>query len=419
MANQLILLIFTGLIIGISKCFENTNDAVIPRERFTAVWTRGRDLNYTYIDYEAVDCLLAWGEVKDDLIKYAHDRNTEVQPMTGDPGISKFTNRTFMYETIQTFVEEVKNRNYDGWNFDFEGDTYTPQMKENWVAFLNGLKNEFQKFSPPKKITVAIPFSPMEIYCLDGRCYPYTKMVNIIDYFVIMGYDAEEDWWSLNHYGHSTDPFYRLYKGLREYIDCLELPPYKFILALPWYNWKIKCLKNQEPTDGNRPKDRKYQCSKRSLNEYDDKLNYKTTVRAFQDVKNRVDAQGNDISKDAPNNYYWSEVEDSFYFHVKDPNHPRDIYEYWINAVPGNFTPWVRKLQLAVDSGMSGLGLWATHHLDYENYQSQEEKEFNDEMWKTFREYSSKLKPLVDSPFKNDEYMESWCRRYWDRYVSV
>merc|ERR1712050_574044 len=69
-------------------------------DRFTTVWTRGRDLNYTYIDYEGVDCVIAWGSTTDELIEYVHSKNTQIQHMTGDPGIEQFTNETFRKQRV-------------------------------------------------------------------------------------------------------------------------------------------------------------------------------------------------------------------------------------------------------------------------------------------------------------------------------
>merc|ERR1711997_445130 len=126
-------------------------------DRFTTVWTRGRDLNYTYIDYEGVDCVIAWGSITDELVEYVHSKNTQVQHMTGDPGIDQFTNEAFRKERVNDYVTEVVTRNYDGINFDFEGSTYTQEMKDNWVLFLKELSIEFAALNPARKITLAIP----------------------------------------------------------------------------------------------------------------------------------------------------------------------------------------------------------------------------------------------------------------------
>ena len=56
------------------------------------------------------------------------------------------------------------------------------------------------------------------------------------------------------------------------------------------------------------------------------------------DFENRVDSQGNDLSENADKNYYYSSVEDSFYFHTKKPDtRPLEITEHWVDAVPGNY----------------------------------------------------------------------------------
>merc|ERR1712038_1769365 len=212
-------------------------------------------------------------------------------------------------------------------------------MKDNWVLFLQELSIEFAALNPPRKITLAIPWSPAATNCLDGRCYPFKKLAKVVDYMIIMGYDAEEDWWGVNHYGHSTTPYYRLYQGLREYIDCLEIPPYKLSLAVPWYSFKVDCITRQEEPE-ERSKDRMYQCTRRSLQEDGAiKTDYKYQIASFMDFENRVDAQGNDMSQNAFFNFHYSDVEDSFYFHTKVPDkRPTDVKEHWVTALPGNGT---------------------------------------------------------------------------------
>ena len=389
--------------------------------RFTTVWTRGSDKNYTYINYDEVDTVIAWGNPEPELVEYVHSKNTKVQWMEGDPGISQFTNETFMLERVDYYVNKVLERDFDGINFDFEGSTYTQESKDNWVKFLTVLNQEFKKLTPPKYVTIDIPWTPSELWCLGGRCYPVKDLADAVDYMIIMGYDAEEDWWGGNVFKHTTDPYYRIHQGLREYIDCLEIPPYKLTLGLPWYSFNAKCNKNQ-PEKGTHHPDREYQCLRKRFSKEDEKLEYMNMLPKFLDFENRVDTWGNSMAENAANNYFYSKVEDSFFFHWKDPESSKlrpDIYEYWMDAVPGNYTPYERRLQLAVDSGVSGLGLWRTDALDHEA-ESDAEQEYNAQMWKLYSEYSAKMKPSYTSNFnQDDEYLIGLCRKYRDRPVPV
>jgi len=311
----------------------------------------------------------------------------------------------------------VINNNFDGINFDFEGETFGNEAKDKWVIFLSELNTELKQLDPPKGLTVAIPFTPIEIFCLDGRCYPFKRIAEVVDFMVIMGYDAEEDWWGANHYGHATDPYYRIYQGIRQFIDCLEIPPYKITLAVPWYSWTIECLTRQDPPEM-KSKDRQFQCSRRSFQSGDSHTDWKTQLGYFFDYENRVDYQGNDMSENAENNYLYSDVEDSFYFHTKVPgSRPVQILEHWMTAVPGNYTPYENRLKLAVDAGLSGLGLWSVKKLNYENPRNDLENEFNMKMWELFGKYSWMIRGLDENPFAEESYINNMCRPLLDLYV--
>ena len=63
--------------------------------------------------------------------------------------------------------------------------------------------------------------------------------------------------------------------------------------------------------------------------------------------------------------------------------------------------------------------LWRTQHwLDYTDYQTDEEKIYNDKMWEIYEEYSARINPKSSSQFEAGvEYIDNLCRMYWDRYV--
>merc|ERR1719219_131394 len=237
-------------------------------------------------------------------------------------------------------------------------------------------------------------------------------MTEVLDYAIIMGYDAEEDWWGANTWGHATDPYYRLKQGLREYIDCLNIAPEKFTLALPWYSWKIKC-EDAQPARERKPKGREDQCqtarfSTRSHSRYSAQIEY------LLDYENRVDSFGNSMTEEAKNGeVFYSDVEGSFYFHWKDPAE-QTIWELWMNAIPGNFTLLEKRYQLVVDSGVAGLGLWTSSRLNYAS-ENPIIQEYNAEMWRLYTKYSAMIEPKETNQFDDDYWLVSLCRKFRDR----
>lgn len=324
---------------------------------------------------------MAWGKIEPEVQEFVQSQpNTDFVPMTGDPGIPSFSNQTLMELKVMEQADWVDRENYDGINFDLESHFYTEEENDNWVLYLKKLREEFNNRGwQNKKITIASPWSPAAIKCLDGRCYHAKDLSEVVDYMIIMMYDAEEDWWNGNHYGHSTDPYYRAYQGLREYIDCLDIPPHKFIYGVPWYSHEVKCkIEDDGLTPETREPDRKYQCSREEFydfnGDYDEQVSFGTAYEKFLDYKHRRDSMGNDLSEGAENvdSLFYSDVEEAYFFHYEktgeeDPNF-NGLWEYWTNAIPGNYTALEMRYQLAVDAGVSGLGLWHVRKLPYSAY---------------------------------------------------
>lgn len=261
--------------------------------------------------------------------------------------------------------------------------------------------------------TFDIAWSPAATNCLDGRCYPVKKIAQVIDYLIIMGYDAEEDWWGGNSWGHSTDAFYRIKQGLREYVDCLRLPPNKMVLAFPWYGWSSQC-DNKQPTQEQKPRDRQYQCQLQMFRNREH-IHFGPALQKYFDYENRVDSQGQSLSQ----NYtaFYNDVENSYNFFWKDPNDPlgRKIYEIFIDAIPENYSQLhYRYQELVANSGVAGIGLFNSDHLDYASGDARVQ-EFNQQVWSIFNEYGGKISPAEKSIFPDDYWMKQVCRKFRDR----
>ena len=423
--------------------------------RFNTIFARARDQNYTYYDYTNLDCIVAWGPFEEstkELIKYAHERNTEVQFLYGDPGVHYLNDSEYRKKKVDEYVKIVKDWQIDGINFDFEGDLRGQAEKDDFVRFLDELKQEFNKLPSAEgspegtsiKLTMDVPWTPGEVWCVGGRCYPAFKISEVIDYLIIMGYDAEEDWWGRNSYGHATDPYYRMYQGLREYMDCLQIPPHKLILASPWYSWQMACkpADEQEPMS-KRPPGREFQCNRYPLpKDREDKdakhMDFKFIIDNFYDFENRCDAYGNKIidhypDQDPANFYHYSEIEDSYYFHslkvtkneTTDEIIDKTIVEYWTTALLNNYQPYKNRLQLVIDSGISGSGLWRPDSIRYEDLLDGTNPELDDihrqfsaDMWEVYTSMAEDYKPQIYNPYPWEEYLTSLCRKYIDVYVS-
>ena len=376
--------------------------------RFSSIWV-DKDLAEFY-DYSEIDAVFVWGSKNDSFVDYVTSRDTEVhQTVSLSTKDEKFeakdlTDPEVADKIINYYISEMETNKVSGFNLDYEGETYTPSTKSAYVNFLKNVTNIIHDRNGT--FTVDIPWSPAELWCFNGRCYPITEIVKVVDFAVIMAYDAEEDWWGGNTWGHSTDPYYRIKQGLLEYVHCLEISPSKISIAFPWYNWKNTCA-DLQPYEKDKHEDRKNQCQLDMFGERSH-IDYSESVEYYFDYKNRVDSHGTSSNKT-----FYSKVEDSFFFHWREPK-SGEVFEIWMDAVPGDFSPLERRFKLMSDYGFAGLGIFSAKRLSYQN-KNEEINYFTKGLWSLLTEYNAKADPKSSSQFKDDPFLTNLCRKFRDR----
>lgn len=140
---------------------------------------------------------------------------------------------------ISDILQEVKNRNLDGINIDFE---YTGEpddsLQSEFTFFSKKLATALKQQNPKSELTLSI----MPLSARNKDLYDFAKLVPIYDRFIGMSYD---------YYGQSSDiagpvaPMYGFKEGkyffdvTTTYDDYLQyIPRSKLVMGIPTYGWE-------------------------------------------------------------------------------------------------------------------------------------------------------------------------------------
>ncbi len=183
------------------------------------------------------------------LIEYAHQRGVKVMLTVTNFGSERnrkiLTDTTKQWTLINTVIAQLKARNGDGVNFDFE--TVPAAMKANMVGFcrraVRGIKAEL----PLAEISLATP----AVNWSDG--WDLGALAGICDYLIMMGYNY---YWSGSTTAGPVAPLdgenYDVTRSIQEdYLD-EGVPPSRLLLGVPWYgyDWPVSSSARKATTTG-------------------------------------------------------------------------------------------------------------------------------------------------------------------------
>jgi spore germination protein YaaH len=183
------------------------------------------------------------------LISYAHQRGVKVMLTVTNFGQARnteiLTDTVKQWTLINSLVYQLKSRNGDGVNFDFE--SVPSAMKSNMVSFcrraVRGIKAEL----PQAEISLATP----AVNCSDG--WDLQALAQICDYVIMMGYNY---YWSGSTTAGPVAPLagenYNITRSIDEdYLDAGVLQG-KLLLGVPWYgyDWPVTGSGRKAATTG-------------------------------------------------------------------------------------------------------------------------------------------------------------------------
>lgn len=183
------------------------------------------------------------------LISYAHQRGVKVMLTVTNFGSARnteiLTDTVKQWTLINTVIAQLKSRNGDGVNFDFE--TVPAAMKTNMVSFckraVRGIKAEL----PLAEISLAGP----AVNWSDG--WDLGALGGICDYIIMMGYNY---YWGGSTTAGPVAPLegenYDITRSIDEDYIADGVPQAKLLLGMPWYgyDWPVTDNTRKSATTG-------------------------------------------------------------------------------------------------------------------------------------------------------------------------
>jgi len=183
------------------------------------------------------------------VISFAHQRGVKVMlTVTNfgtDRNIALLSDTVKQWNLINTLVSQLRLRNGDGINFDFE--SVPASMKANMVSFcrraVRGIKAEL----PQAEISLATPAVNW------SDAWDLNALADICDYLIMMGYNY---YWSGSSTAGPVAPLggenYNIDRSIREDYLNAGVPPSKLLLGMPWYgyDWPVSSSFRKAGTTG-------------------------------------------------------------------------------------------------------------------------------------------------------------------------
>lgn len=304
------------------------------------------------------------------IISFAHNQGVRVSTKIGDNDIDKYQlNRpTYRRNKVKQLVDFVVDNNFDGINVDCEAPFYTDFFHTGFVKFLEELKLTLASHKRNSIITIDLPYGPYQLLCVTGRCLPWKEISEVVDYVLIMCYDAQLRPLS----PEPTDPFIHVVRGWDLYIEDLNINPLKMIQAIPWYGPVYHCRTNNQ----NDIKSTNDTCQ---TNVFTQKIQHHLGELS-KEVQLGLD-QGFEIIYDEE---YKSR---KIIFRDEDTD---EYYLAWFNCLD---TLKMRFDSQALKSGAGGVSTWWAFSLDYED-KSSSNVDLNEKLWGQLRDVLDELEAM-------------------------
>lgn len=183
------------------------------------------------------------------IISYAHQKGVKVTLTVTNFGTARntelLTDTVKQWTLINTVIDQLRSRNGDGVNFDFE--SVPSAMKQNMVSFcrraVRGIKAEL----PDAEISLATP----AVNWSSG--WDLGALASVCDYLIMMGYNY---YWSSSSTAGPVAPLagetYNVTRSVDQDYLAAGVPPAKLLLGVPWYgyDWPVVSSVRKAATTG-------------------------------------------------------------------------------------------------------------------------------------------------------------------------
>ncbi len=183
------------------------------------------------------------------LIDYAHQQGVRVMLTVTNFGADRntalLTDTVKQWNLINSLIYQLKMRNGDGVNFDFEA--VPASLKANMVSFCRRAAKGIKAELPKAEISVATPAVNW------SDAWDLNALADICDYLIMMGYNY---YWSSSSTAGPVAPLtgenYNITRSIQEdYLDA-GVPAFKLLLGMPWYgyDWPVSSNLRKAGTTG-------------------------------------------------------------------------------------------------------------------------------------------------------------------------
>ena len=168
------------------------------------------------------------------IISYAHQRGVKVMLTVTNFGTEAntqlLTDTVKQWTLINALVYQLKSRNGDGVNFDFE--SVPAAMKANMVSFCKRAAKGIKAELPQAEISLATP----SVNWSNG--WDLKALSEVCDYIIMMGYNY---YWSGSTTAGPVAPLegenYNITKSIEQDYLNTGVPQNKLLLGVPWYGY--------------------------------------------------------------------------------------------------------------------------------------------------------------------------------------
>lgn len=197
--------------------------------------------NWQYYPWDSLTTVALFGGVPPPaMICHAHENGVRVVNNAPYPP-SQLGNSTFLNEVfIPSLIAGVEDVFADGVNFDFE-DPLTPQQAPLLTEVVSSAAAALKtRYGAALQVTIDVAWSPN---CIDGRCYDYKSLSDVVDFSFVMAYDMRSQVFlspGQPCLAGPNAPLPLIAEGLANFTR-LGIPSSKLVLGVPWYGYVYPC----------------------------------------------------------------------------------------------------------------------------------------------------------------------------------
>lgn len=291
--------------------------------------------NYKMINWDKITTIVVYADYKNapqDFLCLAHSHNVSlvIPPRVNIEVILDVSSHS---QFVQYLISDVVKYNYDGVNYDFEGQLL-PAQNSLYTSLVNLTVNSLKAINKNYQVSIdMIPINSCD-NSSKSRCYNALQLASVADYLMLMHYDFG----TVMCHTIANSPLNEVSIGINTYVQ-LGVALNKIVVAYPWYGYEFKCVETSNisceiPANGSM-----------LLNPCE----YKRDTVLYKSAVAVLDNKGS---------WHWSQLFSSPYITYKENN---TVYQIWYDDA----ISLTLKYSLTKALHVRGVGIFVLDGLDF------------------------------------------------------